>query len=350
MIPATGEHNFVNDVCTICGAKPEILHYGQTLSLQDLIKIRFYFYMNTDKSVQEVGALLWTKEQYLEETDFTFTSEKARKYQNLKPNGKYYDFMTDGIYAQNLDNTFYMIPYAKTADGYIYGTAKEYSALHYIEGVYKITDPAWADTRSLVIDLVNYATAARSYFCLTEKLPVPAKGFNSILSEADRVVPFTDSLLTEYPEVSEKGAFAASYYGKNVNLLEAISVGTYYAKGTTVAGGYYWNAADYAKNSDHNANNKSGVTERIDINGGSYVNLKITGLYAFNIFDNYYVRPYNADGVLGDTIGTSVAAYLTQAIRAYESKTDATSVALVELAEAMLVYGDNARNNPAIKR
>ncbi|MBR4078366.1 MAG: hypothetical protein IKK17_07150, partial [Oscillospiraceae bacterium] len=105
-----------------------------------------------------------------------------------------------------------------------------------------------------------------------------------------------------------------------------------------------------AKNSDHNANNKSGVTERIDINGGSYVNLKITGLYAFNIFDNYYVRPYNADGVLGDTIGTSVAAYLTQAIRAYESKTDATSVALVELAEAMLVYGDNARNNPAIKR
>lgn len=325
-----------------------IAHYGQNLRLQDLIKIGYYFSVTTDAEIAEVGALLWTAEQYASETDFTVNSTIARKYQNLKASSGYYSIETDGIYAQNLDQVYYMIPYVVTSDGNThYGTAMDYSALDYIGKAYT-SDAASADLKSIVIDLANYATAARAYFCITEGLEMPTVPLNSMLNDADKVVNYTDSLKVDYPAVNETGNYAVNVYGKNVNLLDAISIGIYYTNASDMAGAYYWNAADYSNNASHTSATKTGDT--VNETATSYTKANVTGLYAFNIYDNYYVRAFNNEGELSDTIGVSVAAYLTQVINAYVDKTDAESVAVVELAKAMLVYGNNAETNSEINK
>jgi hypothetical protein len=351
-IPATGNHNYVNGKCENCDAEePQptvtIRHYGQNLYLQDLIKIGYFFYIQTDAEVEDVGALIWSTDDYAKETDFTVNSTNAAKHVNLKNQNGYYEAVTEGIYAQNLDAVYYMIPYVKTASGYTYGTAQAYCALNYIEGVYKITDPAWANTRSLVIDLANYATAARAYFCAKEGLPEPVDTFNSCLSEADRILKWSDSLYRSYPVVEEAGSYNDSFYGRNIYLLEAISISIYHTT-TQTTGAHYWTAADYSKYSEHVAENKSGDTSFVREAG--YVTISLTGLYAYNIYDEYYTRTYDAAGNLGKTTGHSVAAYLTQAIEAYKNSTSAEEQALVELCKAMLVYGNNAKDNPAISR
>ncbi len=327
----------------------EIAHYGQNLRLQDLIKIGYYFTVKTDATVEEVGALLWTEEQYNSETDFTVNSTSAKIYSDLQPSSGYYVVETDGIYAQNLGDTYYMIPYARTSSGYTYGTVKAYKALDYIQGVYAQQSSSWANVRSLVIDLANYGTAAREYFCIVEGLETPDEPFNSFMSAEDRTVTWDSSLAAEYPVVSEVGSFTSTLYGRNVNLLDAISAGMYFTNGKQISGAYYWDEAAYTANSIHDSTTKSGDA-LIEDAGSGYAKTSVTGLFAYNIYDNYYVRVYNADGALSDTYGISVAGYLTAAINAYGTKTDTTSQSVVSLCKAMLVYGDNARNNPSIKK
>jgi len=326
-----------------------IAHYGQNLRLQDLIKIGYYFSVTTDAEIAEVGALLWTAEQYAAETDFTVNSTVARKYQNLKASSGYYSIETDGVYAQNLDQVYYMIPYVVTVNGDThYGEPKEYSALDYIEKAYTLTTVN-PNTKSLAIDLVNYATAARVYFSYVANMELPTTPFNSMLSEADRVVEWNDSLLVQYPDVQETGMFVAEYYGRNINLLDVINIGIYYKNATDIEGGYYWTESNYSSNTEHNATTKTGNTI-VERQSGNYVKLIVSNIYAYNIYDNYYVRPYNAEGELADTIGTSVAGYLTQVINLYKDSSEAEKQAFVEVAKAMLVYGDNARNNPTINK
>lgn len=330
-------------------AEVSLAHYGQNLRLQNLLKIGFYFTIDTELPVERVGALLWTAEQYEAETDFTVTSASAKNY--LKPllDNDFYVIESDGIYAQNLDDMLYMIPYAKIDGGYVYGDVKEYSPLTYCATVYNSQDPRFADAKTLVIDLLNYATAAREYFCITEKLPVPAESFNSIMSEADRAVNWNGSLMREHPETGETGSFATKLYGRNVNLLDAISIGIYYESAADIVGGYFWNAADYAAHAEHTAENATGKTVDEPMSGG-YRKLNVKGLYAYNLYDNYYVRPYNVSGELGNTIGTSVASYLSRVIENYSSSTKPEELAAVSVAKAMQVYGNNARTNPAINR
>lgn len=321
--------------------------FGHNVRLQDLIKIGFYFQVNTTEEYEEFGTLLWTEENYSAETDFTVNSALATKA-SIEKFGNIYSAQTDGIYAQKLGTVYYAIPYIKTASGYIYGEADSYSVLDYAATIYNWENPdeQKAAAKTLVIDLLNYATAARTYFGYTEGLAEPAVPFNSILSDADKVVEWTESLKRTAPVVDETGSFAASYYGLNTNLLEAINLGIYF-RGTNVAGGYYWNEHAYTSNATHDATTKSGNTKSVDTTPG-YVKEAVTGIYSFNIYDNYYVRVYNAGGELSDTYGINVAAYLTKLIDVYGSNTDAQSVALVALCKAMQVYGFNADTNIAL--
>ena len=355
--PTYTEEGIKTFTCTVCGEtkteaiavlKETIKHYGQNLRLQDLIKIGYYFYLDTTEEVEEVGALLWTAEQFATETDFTVNSNIAKIFGNMEDQDGFYIVETDGIYAQNLGDAYVLIPYYKTAEGYTYGAAKEYSALDYAKKALAQTDASYNDLKSLVVDLLNYATAARAYFCITENLAAPTEPFNSILAEEDRIVNFSDELRVAYPAVDEKGEFAVNYYGRNLNLLSAISIGIYYLEAEDIAGAYYWNEAAYAGNSEHTSANKSGDTV-VEV-GEGYKKFSVSGLYAYNIYDNYYVRPYDANGELADTTSVSVAAYLTQAIDAYASSDKVEDQAIVALCQAMLVYGNNARTNSSIER
>lgn len=330
-------------------AKAAVSHYGQNLRLQDLLKIGFYFQVNTELPVDRMGALLWTAEDYAAETDFTVTSGSAKNYLKPVAYGKVYCIESDGIYVQNLDDVLYMIPYAKIGDSYVYGDAKKYSALDYCQWVYNTEDPSFADAKTLVIDLLNYATAARAYFCITEGLTKPADSFNSFMDPEDQTVKWSEELRSSYPAVEETGSFKTTLYGLNINLLDAVSIGVYYQNAADITGGYFWNAAGYASQAEHTAENATGVTVDEKLSG-NYRKLNVKGLYAYNLYDNYYVRPYNASGQLGDTVGVSAAAYLTQLVDIYGESTKPVDLAVVELAKAMQVYGMNAKDNPAINK
>ena len=188
----------------------------------------------------------------------------------------------------------------------------------------------------------NYATAARTYFCIKENLPEPESAFNSCLAEEDRVVNWDEGLKQSYPNTGETAEFEEDFAGRNVNLQQAISIGLYY-RNTDVTGAYYWTAADYVE--DHESTGQA-VVERSD----SYVKVNVTGLYAYNIYDMYYVRSYNAKGDLGACYGASVASYLTVAIDTYKDDSSEESQALVALCKAMQVYGKNASTNSSINR
>ena len=74
----------------------------------------------------------------------------------------------------------------------------------------------------------------------------------------------------------------------------------------------------------------------------------LTGLYAYNIYDVYYMRAYNEAGELGQTRGVSIASYVTWMVGYYENDNTEKGQAAYALAKAMLVYGNNAESNPSV--
>lgn len=343
-VTAEGEKTYT---CSACGASytepiAQLIKYtGHNVRLQDLIKIGYYFEINPGAEVQKVGALIWTKEDYESDADHTVTSTLAKNTTATESEGTY-TVETEGIYAQYLDTVYVAIAYYETAEGYVYSTADDFSVLDYAEYVYNQTDAQWDDTKSIIVDLLNYATAARTYFGYTENIAAPAQPFNAILSAADQVVAWDDELLCEDPATTANGEFAAGYQGRNVNLLEAISIGLYF-DGTDVQGVSYWTADAYAEGAE-----KTG--EAVLQLNTTYVKASVTGIYSYNIYDDYYMRAYNSEGRLSDTYAMSVAGYLSALVELYGESAEAEDQALVALAQAMLVYGWNARTNTAISR
>ena len=329
---------------------------GHNVRLQDLIKIGYYFKVAANVEIAEVGTLLWTEEDYNRETDFTVTSKLAKEATITVSKGVY-TAETDGIYAQYLDTVYYAIPYVKTENGnYFYGEVDDYSVLEYAQGAYE--DPnEEADLKELIVDLLNYATATRTYFDCVKNNPPLSTPFNSFLSAEDQTLAWDENLMCTDPIVSENvgigGSYEleeipdvstemldAQYIGRNINLLDAISIGVYYDN-TDVRGAYYWTESAYNATGIHNVHTKSGdaLLTRYD----TYVKLSIPKIYSFNIYDNYYIRAYNSEGRLSAIKGFSVAGYLSQTVREDSSKTDAESQALTNLAKAMLIYGNHAK-------
>ena len=110
----------------------------------------------------------------------------------------------------------------------------------------------------------------------------------------------------------------------------------------------YWDEVAYTGHDIHDSTTKTGET--VISTQGDYVTGSITGIYAYEMYDNFYARAYNGAGELSRTYGLSVASNMTQMIDYYGSKTDAQSQALVQLCKAMLIYGNNAKNNPVVNK
>lgn len=317
------------------------------LRLQDLLKLGFHFSVSTDAQIEEIGALLWRAEDYEKETCFDVNSTLAQKVTGLGNKNGTYIAESEGIYAQNLDQVYYFIAYVKTPQGYAYGKCVSGSALIYAKTVYEMTDPAWADTKSLVVDLLNYATAAQNYFHLVDGTPA-GEPINSFLKDADKAVKYDDSLKRGYAATQETtGAFTPAFRQLHGSLLDAIGL-NFTFNGTDVAGLIYWSAADYGSAAVHDASTATGtmpcVTQDNTVTG------TLGGIYAYRMYENFYVRALDAQGNLSKTYGTSVASYISQLIDTYTPNTDAQSRALVTLCKAMLVYGNNASTNPVINR
>ena len=312
---------------------------GLNVRLQDLIKIGFYFKPADGIEAEEVGGLLWTAEDYIADESHTVESKKAKNYTNLTPDASgTYIVETDGVFAHYLDQIYYFVPYIKTADGeYKYGDADMYSVLDYAESAMQFDPTTYGEAQKLVINLLNYGTYAREYFGYTENIAAPTAPFNSILTDEQKELGWTEALNKAYGDAVEtKGTFAPELYAHNANIQSAISFSTFY-KDTDIDGAYYWTSADSVGDMTQ-AN--AAVTS---INASVYTQAVINSIYSFNIYDEYYVCAYDSEqGIDRNAYAVSVAAYLTDVIEYYGEKTDAESLALVNLCKSMQVYGNNA--------
>lgn len=305
---------------------PAVAHTQQNVRLQDLIKIGFYFNMNQNAS--SVGALVWTKEAYEADANRTVNSASATIYTDLEPISEgTYVVETDGVKAQNLDQVYVMIPYFVDGEEYTYGAAKEYSVLDYAKTVYvdKADDADYADARTLIIDLLNYGAAARNYFYTRDGKTDTVAPLNSILSDADKVVNWNESMRESYGTGTTDGTLDIDRYGRSASLLEAIQLNVFYTGDSFSAAKYWLDAAD----------KKDATVSAATVSGQAMTKVSIPEIYSFNIYDDYSVQPVEGNEV-GNTTVTSVAAYLTKVV---DSNNDAACVAL---AKAMMVYGFHA--------
>ena len=306
----------------------------------------YYFTVTTEEEIDEFGTLVWLEADYLADADHTITSQKAAKA-SISMSGATYVAETAGVYAQDLGDVYCAVPYVRLANGeYVYGAMDDFSVLEYAQWAYTDADE---NTKSIVIDLLNYATAAKAFFCVEKGLEAPAVPYNSIIAESDRNVDakWNDSLKRDDPEANEEGVFVDGYLGENINLLADIQIGRYY--GTNVAGAYYWTEEAYNATDVHDATTKSGEAV-MTLAGEAYEKWSMTELYAYNIYDVYYMRAYNEAGELGQTRGVSIASYLTWLVDTYENVDTEAGRATYALAKAMLVYGNNAETNPEVNK
>ena len=348
-VDAGNEKYYVNEKGQLDNKVPVNITMTQLdLRLQDLLRLGFHFDVSTQAQILEIGALMWTETDYAKESYFDINSTLATRYTDLGTANGSYVVESAGIRAQDLDDVYYFRAYVKTDAGYTYGKCVSGSGLQYAQIVYGKTEAAWADTRSLVIDLLNYATAAQNYFALTEGEKLPETPLNSFLSEADKTVAWNDGLKRDYATVTETtGAFKPSFQQLHGNLLDAIRL-NFTFNGNDVRKMLYWTEKDYAASAVHDSTTCTGLLAYEE--SASSVTGRIYSIYAYNIYDNYYVRACDASGTMSRTYGTSVAAYVSQLIDTYGAKTDRESQALVALCKAMLVYGNNADTNPAVDR
>ena len=342
------EHSYVDGKCNYCGktqtANATVNVFQANLRLQDLIKLGFYFNVNTEEEVISAGAILWTAEEFEKETVFTLEHTQGKTFA-AEDFETYYVVETDGIYAQYLDTRYYIVPYVHTANGYAYGVAKSNSALAYCEYMYNYGE---ANIKSLVTDLMNYATFARTYFGYTEGLATPERAFNAVLSATEKALAWDNNLIASRPLGQETSSnYVPTAYQIHTNLLEAIKL-NFVFKDSSVVGMLYWNSKDYTENDIHDYTTNSGeATISIQNN---FVTGAVEGIYAYMIYEDYYIRAYNADGDLSKTYACSVAAYLSNMINYPVGDTAEESAALVEMCKALLIYGDNARTNDAINK
>ena len=133
-----------------------------------------------------------------------------------------------------------------------------------------------------------------------------------------------------------------------VNIEESLKIQFVFAD-TSVVGAKYWMSKDYTDTDIHDDSTKTGETG-IELQQDTYVSCYINGICAYNIYDDYYVRGYNANGELTKTYTHGIAAYLSKQITDNQNSTDAEKQALVELSKAMLIYGKNALENDAVNK
>ena len=348
----TEEEGYTGDTwCTDCNTKikdgeviekkePTVANatlnvYLARTRLKDLLNLAFFFNMTTEEEVIEVGALVWT------DKDATRVPYKA------KAGNGYYSVEVDGVFAQEIDTRVYIIPYVQTVNGYAYGQEKSTSVLSCMEYMYGSKDET-AATKAVIKDLLNYANAAREYFVAKGTMTAPSKAFNSVLSEADRELAWSDEYRGTVATVQETtGEFAPTHMTVVCGIQEALRL-RFESKDANVSGFVYWTEEDYVATNEHTKETATGEMEfvRTETVAKGY----ITGIYSYEMYDNFFVRAYNAEGKLTKTYTRSVAAYLTYDLDKYASSDKAEDQAYVELCKAMLIYGYTAKNSDAITK
>lgn len=293
--------------------------------LKDTLNLAFHFTVDTTDEVVKAGALITIGD---ETYNYTATAGTG-----------YYSVEVSGIYAQSIDTMVYIKPYAEFANGLVYGEEKSTSVLKCLEYMYNNENES-KETKDVIRDLLNYANAARNYFVAKGTMDAPAQAFNNALAEADRVLAWDDEYRADLATVEETTGDFEPVNGKVfAGIQEALRLRVEF-EDPNVAGFVYWNEAEYAANS---GNHTVATGTQTFVMDGDVAKGYIENIYAYEMYENFYFRAYNAEGELSETYTRSIAAYVTK-----EMDDNAGDEAYVELCQAMLIYGNTAMTSDAI--
>ena len=342
---AAAGHRYENGRCTVCSeayegpvTRPTIALKYPTLTFEDVIVMNVYYAASDLDSVAEMGLITFSQKV----TDYSVETAEAvvPGYIWSEADAFYYS-TTDGIPAKCLGDTIYFAVYAKLMDGsYVYTSLVGYSPKTY---AYNQLKTGSAEMRPLVAAMLNYGTAAQSYFSYRTETPVNADmteaqqalaaAYNSdmmnsvVPANSSKVGIFTNTggFTGRYPTISFEGAFCINYYFLPNDVPDST---------ITL---YYWTQADYNAATTLTPSNATGRLSLTRLETGEYMAV-VAGIAAKNLDETIYVAAcYTAEehSYCSGVLAYSIGAYCV-------SQAGKTST-LRDLAAATAVYGFYAK-------
>ena len=369
-----GEHDWVDGVCTVCGAvsddpteptepeatdpsdptEPEVTDptdpsepenapvlTGRTFSLsfEDEILVNFYFSaQNVDSD--ELGMLVFYADPGA--ADIALADDI---YENAAYNDAtgLYSCTTAGIAAKEMGDNRYYAAYAKLSDGsYAYSALYEYSPKKY--ALSRLANSTDANMKALCVAMLNYGAAAQNYFGYkTDDL------MNASLTDEQRsmVVAYDRALFAGATPVdsSKVGNFAKTDIGfggrsATVSFEGAFAINYYFVPNAPVDGDItfcYWDADAYAGAETLMPSNASGKMIMTASGDGSYW-AEVTGIAAKQLDDTYYVAAFYTSDF--EVCCTGVIPY---SLSKYCMNNAVDGNSMQELAAYTAVYGYHAK-------
>ncbi len=241
--------------------------------------------------------------------------------------GGKYTFKFTNIAPYLMDEKITATIYA-TYNGKVYkGTTVEYSIAHYCYAVLgKYTADAYAELRTLMVDLLNYGAAAQNY-----------KGHNTEMLVNARLTDLQKSWAT--PTVSELiSALDAKYEVIDAPTVSWKSAGLFLEESVTMRFKISADSIDglTAKISGAGYNWTIPASEFKSISSGGYY-IYFSGFNAAQMREPVYITIYDGDIAVSNTLKFSIETY------AYMQQ-NTTDTKLAALLDTMMKYGDSAYN------
>lgn len=276
--------NFLNTTITLPEIREEvsaeIVRKGQTLEYKNVIFVKvIYDLVNVDFSEVDIktdaGMLCWTEEEFLTLDNVEFDAEHAIVGLEQYSGTEYYYGKSEGIYTRYLADEVYYVGYVKLADDtYIYSEPILYGPTTYAYNMIS-KDSSSEQTKTLCISLLNYISAAQSYFysdILEEKLA------NAKLSDEQKkldwdVETLDFNLAGEVPgdKKVEQDPTVFKRMGKTLRFQEMISlVSIYqiddsYVEKAEECGTIFWTAEEFANLSGEPSLENYGDGKKVEI-------------------------------------------------------------------------------------
>ena len=311
--------------------QPTISLKDASLTFEDAVQYNIYFTAEDLADVVEMGLITFNSKL----TDGTI-DDAVDIIPGFTTVGDRYRVHTNGIAAKDMGDKLYFKVYAKLADGtYAYSKVAYYSAVMYAQNILA-SDKHTAETKALVVALMNYGAAAQNYFGKSGSM-------NDFLTDAHKalVQAYDGTMMDAYvlADKTKSGAFAATGgFGSikpSVSFEGAFAINYYVLPENTVDGEvtfYYWSEADYNASEELTEENATMV---MTLSGDSYV-AKISGIAPKNLDDTVYVAAKYTSG--DTTYYSGVKAYSIGAYCVNMASLKSAS-AMSALAEATAVYG-----------
>lgn len=339
-------HHWGSGACTMCGKPvhtPTLKPKYPTLSYDGEIMCNVYFVMDDlgDVKLEDIGLLTWSTPK----NDGTIHTAE-----NVIPgatyDGTYFMVHTEGIAAKNLGDTLYFMIYAKLADGsYIYTGLYNFNPKDYAVGRIEKSDNA--NMRALCVSMLNYGSAAQTYFqyksynlmnaSLTAEQKALVKDYDASMvaplvsvssSKAARFPYDSTGFSKRYSTVSFDGAFSLNYYFTITQKLDAPMIL------------YYWDLSTYNSVSTLSTSNATGSMTMISTGVAGQYWGNVPNIAAKQVDETMFVvGVYKSNGV------TYTTGVLNYSLGKYCTKIAADNTSnQQQFAQATAVYGYYAKN------